>query len=128
MIREGPIVLDKAGSAMFLAIMSFGDETSLKFPKKNSMVETLEKPVKETYMSYTDCFGRISYSYLISNFSCEEEWEQALIPYESARIAYIYKYLKDKYPKETYAEDYRLTLSTEYWVKRLNLNVDSILR
>ena len=128
MIREDPIVLDREGAARFYAIISFGDETHLRFPKKERYIETLTKPKNGQYMSHYDRFGRISYSFSIPNYSSDEEWEKDMIAYQSAHISYIYHYLKDHYPNDPYAEHYRNELSEDYWVKKLNLNVDQLLR
>ena len=127
MIREDPIIVDEKGSALFYAITSFGDNTPLRFPRKERMIEVLERPKTGFYIVHMDNFGRMSYSSYVPNYSSDEEWEKDMIAYQSARIAYIYNYLKEHFPNDPFANNYRDELTTDYWVEKLNLDVDSIL-
>ena len=126
-MREGPIILDRQSSALFLALMSFTDNTKFRFPHETKYIESLDEPQEHHYIARVDQFGRKIYGYSIPNYSSREEWEKDMIVYQSARLSYIYLYLKDHYPNDPYAERYKQDAYDDYWVKKLNLNVDELL-
>lgn len=127
-MREDPIILDEPSSAIFLALMSFTDNTNYRFPHETKYIESLEEPKDQRYIAHMDKFGRKIYGYSIPNYSSKEEWYKDMVVYQSAQIKYVYNYLKDHYPNKPFAEEYKEFRHNNYWVKKLNLNLDEILR